>query len=730
MPNTCALNAAALNAPCDDKNQAVVGLRARTIAGREAAHAALRARTWDSGQVSASYTAQAGRTYALGKVQTWFPVRCVHQGAVSAGFAVCAGQTVARERIVAGFRCRTLATGVASTPAGHIWATVRTPVSTAPVPPDQPPPSGSVGGSSHSWCVSADGLQILGTVTVSASENGARTASLSAQGDQTGKAGQTLTLTLNVGGAQSLLYRGRVVQASYQPDTDSTALQCSDQLQLIADALTREQIERLTPDALTAPNDTSTGYQYLMARLSTLRASAILRSNGALSIIDWGGAGGKILTRILHGSMTVGRQSASDTSTSGGSGTPTAPTIRRKAFTITIALSWIRIARVTYRTTWYSGIDVCKWLDHWPLPQITAIEQAVSGCGWDVQSFSASAFKPRSGFIGCPGSPLIGLIAPTTDMGLADSAGWTISKRYTRTMQAKAVWRVQPATLAEGETLDEQTLSIALRDPRDGRDWVDFGAGPSSMRTDCNGDDYADLIDIRDGNAQFGTVMQSAWSQIDADLQAANAQSSAAMQSIALAVAKAAAQSAKEARTSFARATTVIDPTLDIGDGVTLQHPKASYTGMVTAITHTLDTMRGSATTSIEVKAAPPPTETPPTNPPPSFHIITPGNVTGGLLANALQRAQALPTRDASAPLPKPPATRIGGASSSLATDVDDPLFQGWIGNRPQSVIVAGNTPPQFNPEYEKTGFFVRSHDIVLPDQSAVLDLGASTLYY
>lgn len=729
MTNACALNVTALNEACDDQNRAVVWLAARTSASG-AAQAALRARTWGSGQASAAFTAGAGRTYALDMAQSAIRARCVYQGAVSGGLTARAGSTVALERVLAGYRCRAIATGIASTPAGHVWATVHTPVSTTPAPPDQPPPSGSVGGSSHTWCVSADGLQILGTVTVSASENGARTASLTAPGDQTSRAGQTLTLTLNVGGAQSLLYRGRVVQASYQPDTGTTALQCSDQLQLVADALTREQIERLTPDALTAPNDTSTGYPYLMARLSTLRASAILRSNGVLSIINWGGAGSKTLTRILHGSMTVGRQGASDTSTSGGSATPTTPTIRRKAYTITIALSWIRIARVTYRTTWYSGIDVCKWLDHWPLPQTTAIEQAVSGCGWDVQSFSATPFQPRSGFIGCPGSPLIGLLAPTTDMGLADSAGWTISKRYTRTMQAKAVWRVQPAALAAGETLDEQTLSIALRDPRDGRDWVDFGAGPASMGTDGNGDAYADLIDIRDGNAQFGTAMQSAWSQIDAALQAANAQLSAAMQSIALAVAKAAVQSAKEARTSFASATTIIDPTLDIGDGVTLQHPKASYTGMVTSITHTLDTLRGSATTTVEVKAAPPATETPPTNPPPSFHLITPGNVTGGLLANALQRAQALPTRDASAPLPKPPATRIGGVSPTLGDDVDDPLFQGWVANKPQSVIVAGNTTPQFKPEYEKTGFFVRSPDIVLPDQSAVLDLGTSTLYY
>jgi hypothetical protein len=176
----------------------------------------------------------------------------------------------------------------------------------------------------------------------------------------------------------------------------------------------------------------------------------------------------------------------------------------------------------------------------------------------------------------------------------------------------------------------------------------------------------------------------------------------------------------------------LIDPTLDIGQGLTLVHPKMSFGGMTRRITHTLDTTRGSATTTVEVaQYQDPETEpVPPGWPADTVHTVELGNLTGGLLAKALQQARSVPTRLSSTPLPKPALNLIGGVADFLAAPdpTTDPLFQGWIANKPQSVMWTYGAQPPFKPEYPSTGFFVRSPDIELPDQNTPVDLGESLL--
>ena len=637
-----------------------------------------------------------------------------------------AGFTVATGTALAPLRARTVALGVAQTPVGSVWASVRQSVSVVPVDAGQPVPAGSVGGTHHRWCVQAStetSLQVTGTVTVSAEENGARAASLSVLGDATAQAGKTITITLAVDAAQSLLYRGRIERAQYSPDTDSTSLSCSDGLQAIADRLSRAQIESLTPGAVSAPGDNTLGYAYLMARLSTLPNSAVVRSDGVLAIVPWAASSAsRTLTRILHGSFVVEQNATVDTtSTSDASGT-TAPVIRRKGWDITLELSWVRAARMRYSSGWRAGeVGLCKWLDKWPLPDEDTVRRAVEGCGWTVDSLSTGQMALQSGWVTCNGSTFGLLIAPGTTPPTV-AAQWNLSRRYTRTMKAVCTLQLRDRSAAATDPVDITTLRLSVKDPRDGRDWIDYGAGVDAMSTDPNGDDYADLIDIREAGAQFGTPLQDAQAQI-----------SSAMQAVAVTIAQAATQRVKARRRRTASAATLIDPTLDIGQALTLEHPKMTFTGMVTRVSHTLDTQRGSAITTVQVAQVETPTaqDPPPGWPASSVHTITPGDWTGGFVAKALQRSARVATRDASAPLPKPAQTLIGGTQSVLPSDPTlDPLFQGWVANKPQSRIVVGTAPPVLYPEYPSTGFFVRSPDIKLPDQDTPIDLGSALLLY
>jgi hypothetical protein len=311
------------------------------------------------------------------------------------------------------------------------------------------------------------------------------------------------------------------------------------------------------------------------------------------------------------------------------------------------------------------------------------------------------------------------LVAPGT-VAPANYAQWAISKRYTRTMSARAVWLLRDKAAKPQDPLDITDLQVSVKDPRDGRDWVDFAAG-TLTEVDSNADDYADLLDIRDASAQFGVPLQAAQSQI-----------TDAMQRMAVTVAQAAVKLAQQRRTGSATATTLIDPTLDIGQSLTLVHPKMSFGGMTRRITHTLDTTRGSATTTVEVaQYQDPETEpVPPGWPADTVHTVELGNLTGGLLAKALQQARSVPTRLSSTPLPKPALNLIGGVADFLAAPdpTTDPLFQGWIANKPQSVMWTYGAQPPFKPEYPSTGFFVRSPDIELPDQNTPVDLGESLL--
>lgn len=666
------------------------------------------------------------------------PLRCdvYATGHLNAVLITAAGRLLGTASCTAALRTRLYALGAASTRGiGGLRFAVR-----APIPVDASLP-GSIGSASHTWRVHCQGLQLTGQVRIDAEENGARTASLVAVGQSVVQAGQSITIDLEVGGGMTRLYSGFVDQMEDDPDANTCSLRCTDNLQRHVDALTRAQIDAITPGAITPPGNTETGYAYLNTRLQTLAASAYIQRDGGFIVSPWGaGAGAPVLIdRPIHGSVrsVTSRQTAEDAPSGSGSGTGSdgaaAPApVRRKEWRITLDLSWVRIARTNIRNGWQAGVSVCAWLNNnRPLPSPATIEQAVRGTGWDVDALSVERMQLRSGWMGCGSGAVALLVRPGTQFP-ARAAAWTLSKRYTRSLRATMTWRIVDSRAKPGDIIDVQDKRITLRDPRDGRDWLDDGAG-SLARTDANGDDYADLIDIRDEHGAFGTVLMEAQRAI-VDVG----------RSVAYTAAQAMTRTLRDRRARRTRCSTPILPDIDLGQPATLRHPRLQRSGTITRLSHTLDIASGSAITDVEITSMTPAGSDTPQDVQAEPNLIRLQQVDASWVNSTLRAALErldLPTRLPTRPEEdvtrgdSAPMTRYGGvlldrnaqAASSLS-EIDTPQhWQGWVANVEDSAMFL-DAAPRFSPFYKSTGFFVRVPPINLPPQDAAIALGTQTI--
>ncbi|MGC9185206.1 MAG: hypothetical protein ACP5GC_07145 [Thiomonas sp.] len=663
------------------------------------------------------------------------PVLCsvYATGQARAALSTSVGLLLGADRCAAPLRTRLYATGTATTQGiGGLRFAVRAPISLDPSVP------GSIGSASHQWRVSCQGLQLTGQVRIDAEENGARTASFVAVGQSVVEVGQSIAIDIEVGGGMTRLYSGFVEQFEDDPDANTCTVRCTDNLQRYVDALTQEQIDAITPGAITPPGSKETGYAYLNTRLQTLAASAYIRRDGGFVVVPWDAAasgGGVVIDRPIYGSVpSASTQQTGGDAQSGapGSQTTTPNPVRRKEWRITLDLSWVRIAKTKISAGWQAGISLCEWLNkNRPLPSPGTIEQAVRSTGWDVEALGFERMQLRSGWVGCGSGAVAILVRPGTQFP-ARSASWTLSKRYTRTMRATMTWRIVDRRTKPGDIIDVQEKRITLRDPRDGRDWLDYGAGTLTA-IDENGDAYADLIDIRDDQGAFGTaIMDAQRAVVDVG------------RTVAYAAAQAMARTMRNRRTLRTRCSTPLLPDIDLGQSATIQHPKLQRSGIITRLSHTLNITSGSATTDVEITSMTPAGGAAPEYVQAEPNLVTLQQVDASSVLASLRAAlqgMRLPTRLPTKPEDdvtrgdNAPMTRYGGVlldanaqTTSHLSEIDTPEhWQGWIANVEDSAMFI-DTAPRFAPLYKSTGFFVRVPPINLPPQTDAIALGTQTI--
>lgn len=750
--NGLALNEEALNggggcapaapAPTFTTGQAHAGLIARVFAA-DVATAGLRLRAFSSGH---ALTTLATQTSAPTGFAAFIPrLRLTASGVAVAGLRLSAGATLGTGSAVAPLALHRIALGTARTDGGSggLAFNCYQPIIVSPPAPGSPPPSGSVGGAYYSFAVEVTvgnaTLPATGTLEIDAEENGARTANLVIQGRAAADPGDTLIITLRVAGASTRLYRGTIDTLTYTPDADETRISCTDELQQYVDKLTNAQIDAITPGALTAPGTTSTGYAYLNHRLQTLTSSVYLAQDGSFTVKSWLPDDTRAITldALISGSVSQARRDLAREQASGSSTPP-----KRREYLITMNLSWVRIAKAVVRNQWVDRFDFCTYLQSGSasLPQPQAIIDAVNNTGWKIDQLAINTVQPQSGWVSCGGAPFGVLVSG--DAALAESATWQLYQRYTRSMSAKMTLRVIPATADPNAPVETTERSLSIKDPRDGKDWLDFGTG-AVINQDANGDFYADLIDLGDANNQMGTALDPIRKEItDAAAQ------------LAYELASTAARAATAQRGEQVSASTPIRPDLDIGQTLQIKHPKLTRTGVVSRVAHRIDIDAGSGITEVEIA---PYTPTPvSTTPPdtanyPTTHVIRfdpfappdqlnksldiialmnrsfamgSGTGGGGILSQITTRKPPTPQEDVMS-RDAQPRTYRGGTKDVVLPESD--LWQGYVYNTPQSAIyVQGNGSPKFFAEYQNPGFFVRVPPINLPDQTDPIDLGES----
>lgn len=403
--------------------------------------------------------------------------------------------------------------------------------------------------------------------------------------------------------------------------------------------------------------------------------------------------------------------------------------------------AWVRIAEAEVSAVWQDRFDICTWLKSGSvsLPNPQAIIDAVKNTGWEVKRLDISTVQPQSGWASCGAGSSFGVIIQG-DGELAESAGWTLTKRYTRAMRATMAIRVVPRTSAPDAPVEVIERQINIKDPRDGKDWLDFGTGTLTAQ-DNNGDRYADLIDFGDTTGGVGTALDEARQSI------INARAQ-----LAYTIASAAVKIAQERRGERLQTSTPIRPDLDIGQTCQIAHSKITRVGVVTTIHHRIDIDAGSGTTTVEIAPYTPPDQgtipasaanysqnqtiniNPSAQPGQSMvdlsivnlinrsQPMSNGSSTGHTVINAvLTRKQPTPAEDVTTPQALPRTYRGGTWDMPLP---ESDLWQGYMYNTPQTAITTGTQQPRFYPTYQNTGFFVRVPPINLPDQAEPLDLG------
>lgn len=521
-----------------------------TQVGTGQASVALDTSEYSTGQSTASLsTSLVART---GQSSTFISTRLYQRGQTTVGFSVSAGAIIATGRVEAGIDARTYATGqsVADTLTrviGEIdWSDVA---------------------ASQSWrtVTRLDGVEVLttGAIEVEAEESSARIATVSVVGPPSAEAGATLDVDLVVGSHIEPVFRGRVTEPSFDPARRVTSYEATDQLQSRIDALTREQIEALTPEATTENGNEDQGWSYLQHRLASWPGSFDTTRDGFFRATRWDGASWmpNAISAALDGSERLSLIRADQV---------------RNRVKLAAKLSWIRLAIREHSASWRAPYTICDFLKgvdgyQVTLPTAETIAEAVAGAGWDVESFTSTSLGGEVPRVICNGSPtaIVGdaLTVPQK------SAAWTLSKRYSRSMRAGLSYVLEAASSVSRFGLRESTRTVSYRDPSDEGEFLDGIGSLQSPATDPKGDQFTDQLD--GGSAE----------EIVAD-----------------AINRAMTRIASAHRETTLSVETLVRPDLERHHRVEMQLPFVTAQGKVSRIRHRLDTGSGSATSEIEIR--------------------------------------------------------------------------------------------------------------------------------
>ncbi|WP_322521145.1 hypothetical protein SR882_10245 [Guyparkeria halophila] len=647
--------ASAPSAPDYEVGQPAVELRL-SVYSVGAPIATLDLEQWAVGTPTLSIAASVSAP--TGQPRAYLRPRLYAVGQPTAGLATSAGMVIGTGSPSAALVARTY---TADQPTGGLLARVIGEIDWSDV------------AASQRWSVVTriDGAEVLtaGAIEIEAEESSARLCTLSVVGPPAHDVGHRVEVTLHVGDHIEPMFRGEITEPEYDPARGLTTYTATDQIQQRIDALSREQIDALTPEATTARDNEDEGWDYLRHRLESWPGSLDLTRDGQFRATRWDDAEplANPIPAAIDGSESLSLVSADQI---------------RNRVVLTARLSWLRLAARVHDETWTAPYSICEFLTgrglgYQPsLPSTDTIAEAIESAGWQVESANSQQIvRSDTGSVSCDGQR-IGLVG---EFDAVRQASWTLSRRYSRSMQAEIGLTLEaPESVSRfGERPRSERLTY--REDYDDSAWrstegpLADDMGPLDA-TDPRGDHVHDTLD----QAGVEAIVTDAINRATREMASAHRRTSLTLE-------------------------TLVRPDIERHHRPTAQLPSIEAAGKIARIVHRLDTDAGGATTELELRV---------------FRGGTGDRIQTDWTGLGALAIGQLPTREDDAEALPAPGTYVGGLAESEPESED---WQGWIfnANTETGWWADESTYDPNAPENEtyQTGFAVRTPPITLPDQ-------------
>lgn len=371
------------------------------------------------------------------------------------------------------------------------------------------------------------------------------------------------------------LFTGVVDTPEYDPDTRVISLTCSDARQAKLAAMTRAQIDALTPDAVWSPyvsDRYATPEQYLNDRVSTLAGTVEGDEYGALAYSPWAGTPNRTLTQdeILDGSLRPSLAGAASA--------------RRLRLRLTYRRPQVIVRGIAF------GYESPSLTDQFylGLAGLTrqAVEQALTGSGATLASpinfspYPTATVIERRGVIQA---------TPAVAASLCLGAVAMLNRRYSRWVDETTVVEVAHGT--EGLRTEAQRVVSVEWDQTDS----DTRRAPTNAVT-------AYYVGQKDGPLPYiapRVVIGETIVDYVPNGQPGDADWTAAYQAQVRAAAREVAESLRGSTIDFA---VPLDPRLTLRTFADVDVPVCSGAGKITRVRHVMDVDAGSAITTAAVE--------------------------------------------------------------------------------------------------------------------------------
>lgn len=679
--NTASINSTAIggglacastpSAPDYEVGQPTVELRLSVYSVGADTLAALDLEQWAVGTPTLSIAASVSAP--TGQPRAYLRSRLYAVGQPTAGLATSAAMVLGTGRPSAALVARTYTTGQ---PSGGLLTRVIGEIDWSDV------------AASQRWSVVTriDGGEVLttGAIEIEAEESSARLCTLSVVGPPAHDVGHRVEVALHVGDHVEPMFRGEIVQPEYDPTQGLTTYTATDQIQQRIDALTREQIDALTPEATTARDNEDEGWDYLRHRLESWPGSLDLTRDGQFRATRWDEAEplANPIPAAIDGSERLSLVSADQI---------------RNRVDLTARLSWLRLAKRVHSEIWTAPYTLCQWLTgrglgyQASLPTTDTIAEAIESAGWQVESAGAQQIvRGDAGSVTCDGQR----IALVGEFDAVRQASWTLSRRYSRSMQAEI-----ELTLEAGDSVARfgerpRSERLTYREEYDDSAWLSEteASGGIGLGSDDSSADSGGIVTDPDDEPTAGTELDATDPRGD---QIHDTLDQVGVEAIVTdAINRAIREMAAAHRRTSLTLEALVRPDIERHHRPMAQLPSIEAAGKIARIVHRLDTDAGSATTELELRV---------------FRGGTGDRIQTDWTGLGALAIGQLPTREDDAEALPAPDTHVGGL---VASEPESEVWQGWIFN-------AETTTDPLPPDAERyqTGFAVRTPPITLPDQ-------------